>query len=464
MAKPKPSPNSSEDFPWDILPDNTKLSDTQTIMFAKMFLTEVLNTYDPMYVRDILYYVKLNQGTVGALKEVFNDVTDYVYDKAESDSKQAEADKARQEAESLKSDPEHVVLNLFDGKEYTDKAVKGTDILDEATVTDLFARQMFNNDINAAKDFYKREFIDKNEPSNAYNVSQLLQNDQIRKDMRRDTELYSLTDEEYDKYLTKPLRASNVQESIGSGLQSYASLLGQAMELMGRSGPDNFREQAITRAQGYAPTMAAMGALGSVAKGFANTNRQLATSKYGDIAKTLDLNRAKNIKVPYGSSIVSRAAQTASDRMARDQLVNINVPSNTSDVRVKTCTLSDERLKHFSGKCKCGSIDNNDVDELLEGFGFPKEMSEDKVDDYAKYIRNFLYNYKEEATAIDPSINPNEEHCGPMAQAIEKVNPACIKETEDGTKTVDTGRLALMNAGVIGDLARRLEAIEEKVL
>jgi hypothetical protein len=42
-----------------------------------------------------------------------------------------------------------------------------------------------------------------------------------------------------------------------------------------------------------------------------------------------------------------------------------------------------------------------------------------------------------------------------MAQEIEKVLPAAIIETDEGVKTVDTGRLALGNAGAIGDLARQ---------
>ena len=72
--------------------------------------------------------------------------------------------------------------------------------------------------------------------------------------------------------------------------------------------------------------------------------------------------------------------------------------------------------------------------------------------------------YKPEATEIDPSIDPEEQHIGIIAQDIEKINPACIKETEEGVKTVDTGRLTLMNAGAIGDLARRLKALEEKIV
>lgn len=38
-----------------------------------------------------------------------------------------------------------------------------------------------------------------------------------------------------------------------------------------------------------------------------------------------------------------------------------------------------------------------------------------------------------------------------------------VKETPEGVKTVDGNRLALVNAGVIGDLARRLIALEDKL-
>ena len=82
---------------------------------------------------------------------------------------------------------------------------------------------------------------------------------------------------------------------------------------------------------------------------------------------------------------------------------------------------------------------------------------------YADNIKNYVYNYKPEATQIDPNIDPNQEHIGPMAQDIEKVNPACIKETPEGIKTVDTGRLAMMNAGAIGDLSREVQDIKARL-
>jgi hypothetical protein len=88
------------------------------------------------------------------------------------------------------------------------------------------------------------------------------------------------------------------------------------------------------------------------------------------------------------------------------------------------------------------------------------QWRDDVLENYAKYIQNYKYTYKPEAQQLDSSIDPNEEHIGPMAQDIEKVNPAAIKETPEGVKTVDTGRLALMNAGAIAQLAREVEELK----
>lgn len=82
---------------------------------------------------------------------------------------------------------------------------------------------------------------------------------------------------------------------------------------------------------------------------------------------------------------------------------------------------------------------------------------------YADNIKNYVYNYKPEATQVDPNIDPSQEHIGPMAQDIEQVNPACVKETPEGVKTVDTSRLAMMNAGAIGDLAREIQDLKVRL-
>jgi hypothetical protein len=89
--------------------------------------------------------------------------------------------------------------------------------------------------------------------------------------------------------------------------------------------------------------------------------------------------------------------------------------------------------------------------------------TDDTVAKYAEFVHNALYKYKPEAREIDPDIDPEQEHIGPMAQEIEKVNPACVVETPEGVKTVDTARLALMNAGVIAQLARDVKNLEAKI-
>ena len=95
-----------------------------------------------------------------------------------------------------------------------------------------------------------------------------------------------------------------------------------------------------------------------------------------------------------------------------------------------------------------GVYDNDDIDD------------ESVIDKYASNLRNYLYTYKDSATAIDPSIDPQQQQIGIMAQDLEKVNPACVQETPQGVKTVDTARLALMNAGAIADLAREVQELK----
>ena len=88
--------------------------------------------------------------------------------------------------------------------------------------------------------------------------------------------------------------------------------------------------------------------------------------------------------------------------------------------------------------------------------------TDDILNAYAEHIFNYAYTYNDEALKVDPTTDTTEEHIGPMAQDLEKVNPAVVQEDpESGYKTVDTGRLALMNAGAIADLARRLVEIEQ---
>lgn len=139
---------------------------------------------------------------------------------------------------------------------------------------------------------------------------------------------------------------------------------------------------------------------------------------------------------------------------------------------MKTFVLSDEDMKDVHDIAGRGAPFSLDEVALLSmaagkdpsGYGLSEDEDADDsvIDGYAEHLRNYLYTYKPEAQELDPKIDPEEEHIGIMAQDLEQVNPACVKEI-NGVKTVDTNRLALMNAGAIGDLARRLDALEAKI-
>lgn len=105
--------------------------------------------------------------------------------------------------------------------------------------------------------------------------------------------------------------------------------------------------------------------------------------------------------------------------------------------------------------------------DLDEDHNFERDgdLWEDSIlEKYADHVFNYEYTYNDKALEIDPNIDTEEHHIGVMAQDLEKVNPATIVEDESGYKTVDTGRLALMNAGAIGDIVRRIEELEKHVL
>ena len=187
-------------------------------------------------------------------------------------------------------------------------------------------------------------------------------------------------------------------------------------------------------------------------------------------------------KLREGRAIPGNDASINFDASNYDQMnKSMQVPSDArvKNVRSLVDCLSDIRMKHikedFDNYGRCSS---KDFDWLLRRIGklrhnnreydpFNEADWEDDTDSsvlnaYADHIRNYVYTYKPEAVEVDSRIDPEQEHIGPMAQDIEQVNPACVKETADGVKTVDSARLAMMNAGAIGELARQLNELNMK--
>lgn len=139
--------------------------------------------------------------------------------------------------------------------------------------------------------------------------------------------------------------------------------------------------------------------------------------------------------------------------------------STYTDAIVSDC--NEKRIKRIANKKQLSPTDIEFLMQQMDNtddWNDSDDIDNEMLEGYAKNLKNYLYTYKEEATQIDPSIDPNEQHIGPMAQDIEKVAPDCVKETKEGVKVVDGNRLALVNAGVIGDLARRLLHLEKEAV
>ncbi len=124
------------------------------------------------------------------------------------------------------------------------------------------------------------------------------------------------------------------------------------------------------------------------------------------------------------------------------ELLEEGPPYSASDLRFLHDLMLEDGGEDYKYNIKYGSVWKDDV-----------------LDGYADHIRNYYYKYKPEAQGIDPDIDPEEDQCGPMAQDIEQVNPSVVSEV-NGAKVVDTKKLALMNAGVIAELARRMKDLE----
>ena len=154
----------------------------------------------------------------------------------------------------------------------------------------------------------------------------------------------------------------------------------------------------------------------------------------------------------------SKLSQLYYDLEADDIVSDINM-KELSRIANKKSSLTPDEVCFLS--FMAGSDD--DGYDPLGGKDDDGGATEEQLEKYAEFLRNYMYTYKDEAQEIDPSIDPKEEHVGPMAQDIEKVAPDCVKETPEGVKTVDGERLALVNAGVIGELARRVLELEAKV-
>ena len=241
-------------------------------------------------------------------------------------------------------------------------------------------------------------------------------------------------------------------------------------------GKDGGAAQKYAEAMGWQPLSKTD--VANASKGFDSPTgelQQIMKSQRPEFMQTWEegSGRVKDGKqINVGDEGYEQAAQTNTQDVVKDP------PSDSRVKDIKKC-LCDARMKWIKEDWdrdgrpsredmmwlvkQRGPFHHNDRDYDPNDYDNWNDEDGSILGAYADNIKNYVYNYKPEATQVDPNIDPNQEHIGPMAQDIEQVNPACVKETPEGVKTVDTSRLAMMNAGAIGDLAREIQDLKARL-
>jgi len=177
--------------------------------------------------------------------------------------------------------------------------------------------------------------------------------------------------------------------------------------------------------------------------GQANQNMMGAMGTQAQVGSQQVSNFDRNMRVLGGvGGAISGLASGAGGVMSGigelsdgDAKQNIEATDWQSDFMERLMALSDERTKE------------------------PIPEGNDLLAEVAQMINNYTYHYKP-GTGEDPSV----EYSGPMAQELLQVDgyrSTVFEDPQTGLLEVDTGRLALVNAGMIADLSKRLLMLEE---
>ena len=274
-----------------------------------------------------------------------------------------------------------------------------------------------------------------------------------------------------------------------SANMSAGGSAGQAAEQSGQDNPeqngqDNIEQDEQAQQQGSPEAQPGNGSM-SAAELDAFTRIKQGIASDADLQLFRKYTEQQLVEMGFGpesiEAIFWQKGQDTQDSLNKIRERDDNPVSDERFKEIAGC-LSDIRCKHIKSALESGGemtpedfmflamhsggkFNNNGREyNFFDDDDWSDDEDGSVLDGYGKFIRNYLYTYKPEATEIDSRIDPNEEHIGPMAQDIEKVNPACIKETPEGVKTVDTQRLSMMNAGAIGDLVRELDDLKDRLL
>ena len=264
----------------------------------------------------------------------------------------------------------------------------------------------------------------------------------------------------------------DIAKGVGTGVGAYQSMLGAALQAIAaqRSGnpynraAGNSAEQLLAAGAGNMALGKTWETVGNLLANRAYTSSdQLRAENQQKRLMRLQLEKPQSGAWYHEQRMLGNNTPYQTEGAAGKGIKGYANGTDDADPGLALVGENGPELVNFNGGEQVYS--NEDIEQLLQATGIDlKDDDDDSIlDKYADNMVNYLYKYRPEATSIDASIDPNENQIGIMAQDLEQVNPACVTETPEGVKEVDTRKLALMNAGAIGDLARELEDIKQKL-
>lgn len=155
----------------------------------------------------------------------------------------------------------------------------------------------------------------------------------------------------------------------------------------------------------------------------------------------LGVNRNSALNSQLNTFQAVKPSSSGNQNLAK-AIVNETEKSKTDSTNTKdtsSLAMSDERCKELFGS-------TNLIDAIAE-------------------IDAYRFKYKPGAEEINPSATPDKEHVGVLAQdlAANPVTQSAVVQDENGFLEVDTKELTMTTFALVTQLAKRLQALEEKL-
>lgn len=217
-----------------------------------------------------------------------------------------------------------------------------------------------------------------------------------------------------------------------NSLKQAALGAGQLASGMGAAIQNNARNAGMNKAQ--AAAMGANSMNNAYANNFQNQQNQAATQGQNAYSATNQI-AGNNLQ---GANTEAGEQQNRYQRAWGNLGNGLSMAGNA--ITAGTNMFSDERTK--------------------EAVETPKNISKCLED-----IDTFLFKYKKSVQEEAPELADDKTHLGVMAQEMEQ-NPVlenAVEETEEGTKVVDVKTLTMDNTALLADLAKRFNALEERL-